>query len=209
MDTDTVSYPIRVRIQGYIIFFKAYVGHNRYWISDTILVRVSGMIQVRVRGLKWSIRATYLRHVSHLFPISPLIRFFLLFFFLILSLLFFQPFPSLFGSSSPHYSTSYRYNSLNSSSPFLTLHLPIFFSISPYYYSSSNSSPPFFGSSSGPIIPHISITIPPTIHLPSFLFFFFFFFFLFFFSINLLLLSLHLSLSLPLPFSPCFAYQKI
>jgi hypothetical protein len=156
------------------------------------------MIRVRLCGLKWSTCATYLCHVSHLFPISPLIHFFLLFFFLILSLLFFQPFPSLFGSSSPHYSTSYHYNSLNFSSPFLTLHLPIFFSISPYCYSSSNSSSPFFGSSSGPIIPHITVTIPPTIHLPVFFFFFFYKF----------TITFSTPLSLPLPFSPCSAYQK-
>ena len=128
------------------------------------------------------------------FQSLPSFVFFLLFFFLILSLLFFQLFPSLFGSSSPYYSTSYRYNSLNSSSPFLTLHLPIFFCISPYYYSSSNSSPPFFGSSSGPIIPHITITIPPTIHLPSFLFFFFFFFFFFY--------KFTITFSTPLSLSP-------
>jgi hypothetical protein len=116
-------------------------------------------------------------------PIPPLIApcqssfsnlsphlFFWLFFFLILSLLFFQPFPSFFSSSSPHYSTSYHYNSSNSSSPFLTLHLPIFFSISPYCYSSSNSLPPFLALLLS-IIPHIIVPIPPTIHLPIFFFF--------------------------------------
>jgi hypothetical protein len=106
--------------------------------------------------------------------------------------------PFLFGSSSPHYSTSYHYNSSNSSSPFLTLHLPIFFSISPYCYSSSNSSPPFLALLL-PIIPHITVTIPPTIHLPFTLLFFFFFY----------KFTITFSLSLSLPFSPCSAYQKI
>ncbi len=53
-----VSYPIRVWVRGYIFFKKTYVGHNGYWISGTIQVQVSGTIRVRVRGLKWSTRAT-------------------------------------------------------------------------------------------------------------------------------------------------------
>ena len=95
--------------------------------------------------------------------------------------LFFPSFPSIFGSSYPHYSTSYHYNFSDSSSPFLSLHLSIFFSISLYRYFSSNSSPLFLALLL-PIIPHITVTTPLTIHLLIFLFLF---------SINLLLLPLH------------------
>ena len=52
-----------------------------------------------------------------------------IFFCLILPLLFLQHFPSLFGSPSPHYSTSYHCNSYNPTSPFFTFLLSIFFSI--------------------------------------------------------------------------------
>lgn len=52
-----------------------------------------------------------------------------LLFYLILLLLFFQPFSSLFDFSSPYYFTFYCYNSSNPSSPLLTLLLPIFISI--------------------------------------------------------------------------------
>jgi hypothetical protein len=31
-----ISYLIRVRVRGYIIFLKTYVGYNGYWISGTI-----------------------------------------------------------------------------------------------------------------------------------------------------------------------------
>ncbi len=79
-------------------------------------------------------------HVSHLFS-NPSPHFFFWLFFLTLPILFFQPFPSIFGSSSLHYSTPYRYNSFNSSSPFLTLLLPI--------------------------IPHLTVTISLTLPLPS------------------------------------------
>jgi hypothetical protein len=42
---------------GMHYFLKTYVGYNGYWISGTIRVRVSSMIRVRVRELKWSTRA--------------------------------------------------------------------------------------------------------------------------------------------------------
>jgi hypothetical protein len=51
-------------------------------------------------------------------------HFFWFLFFLTLPLFFLQLFPSLFGSSSLHSSTSYCYSSSNHSSPFITLILP-------------------------------------------------------------------------------------
>jgi hypothetical protein len=39
-DTDTVSSTIWVSLAEYIIFLKAYVGHNRYLISNIIRVHI-------------------------------------------------------------------------------------------------------------------------------------------------------------------------
>jgi hypothetical protein len=46
-----------------------------------------------------------------------------------LTVTLFPTLPFIFNSSSPHYSTPYQYDSLNPSSPFLTLLLPILFSM--------------------------------------------------------------------------------
>ena len=61
-----------------------------------------------------------------------------LFLLFIFQLLLFYLFPSIFCSSSPHYSTFYRYNFSNPSFIFFTLLLPIFFAISLYHYFFSN-----------------------------------------------------------------------
>ena len=139
-------------------------------------------------------------HVSHLFPILPLIIIFILAFLLphltvtflpIISLPFWLFFSSIFHILLLQF--------LHSSSPFLTLLLPILFSISLYHNFSSNLSHPFLAFLL-PIIPHLTKTIPLTLTLhflnlllPIFPY------------INLLLLPLHLSF----PFSQCFAYKEM
>ena len=93
-----------------------------------------------------------------------------LFLLFIFQLLPFYLFPSIFCSSSPHYSTFYRYNFSNPSFIFFTLLLPIFFAISLYHYFFSNL-----------------------------LYIYIYNFFFFLFPINLVLLPLYLSLpSIPL-----------
>jgi hypothetical protein len=66
-----------------------------------------------------------------------------LIFYLTLPLLFFQLFPSLLGSASPHYSTPYYYNSSNSSSLFFIILLLIFFFFF-YKFHITFSTPLFF-----------------------------------------------------------------
>ena len=141
-----------------------------------------------------------LRHVSHLFPILLIIIIFFLAFLLphltvtllpIISLPFWLFFSSLFHTLLLQF--------LHLSSPFLTLLLPILFSISLYHNFSSNLSPPFLALLL-PIISHLTKTIPSTLtlHFLNLLL-------LIFSSINLLLLPLHLSF----PFSQCFAYKEM
>jgi hypothetical protein len=76
----------------------------------------------------------YSPHSTHYYFISSN---FSSFFFTILLPIFFsispynysssKPYPTIFGSFSPHYFTLYCYNSFNLSSPFLTFLLPLFF----------------------------------------------------------------------------------